>query len=338
MIDIIGKRKIFFAISIAIMVIGFVGFLVNHLNLDIQFEGGTIMKIELNDRSKDEDQQLERQDKAVTVIQNAVKNAKGNGIKAEVQIANSMEANSPDVLAISIAKEDTLDVKQRLILTQAIVKAFDIKKGAKNPQDAIVSEDTVAPYIGEELRNDAILATIVASLLIVLYIWLRFKVMSGLSAGVFAVVALLHDAAIMLSVYMVFHIKLNESFIAAVLTILGYSMNDTIIIYDRIRENSNLLRKANIFELVNKSIVQTLARSINTVLTVLICIITTYIFSVYFNIESLKEFTFPLIIGIASGCYSSICIAAPLYAMWKDYQTKKRIKGGVKNTSKPATR
>jgi preprotein translocase subunit SecF len=149
--------------------------------------------------------------------------------------------------------------------------------------------------------------------------------MSGLSAGVTSVIALLHDAAILLSVYTVFNIPLNESFIAAVLTILGYSMNDTIIIYDRIRENSSLLRKFPIGELVNKSILQTLARSINTVLTVLICIATIYIYASINNIESVKQFSFPLMVGIASGCYSSIFIASPLFVMWKESQAKRKI-------------
>lgn len=149
--------------------------------------------------------------------------------------------------------------------------------------------------------------------------------MSGLSAGVMAVLALLHDAAIMLSVYTVFRIPLNDSFIAAVLTILGYSMNDTIIIYDRIRENSNLLRKVPIAELVNKSILQTLARSINTVVTVLICVTTVYVFAVYHNIKSIQDFSLPLIVGITSGCYSSIFIASPLWVMWRQSKSKKKV-------------
>ena len=153
--------------------------------------------------------------------------------------------------------------------------------------------------------------------------------MSGLSAGIMAVLALLHDALIMLSVYTIFQIPLNESFIAAVLTVIGYSMNDTIIIYDRVRENSNLLRRTPIAELVNQSIVQTLNRSINTVVTVLISIITVYMFARFYNIPSIENFSFPLIIGIVSGCYSSIFIASPLWVIWKEGQAKRKktVKG-----------
>lgn len=326
MFDLMGKRNLFFVLSILMMLVGAIGFFVNGLNLDIQFQGGTILKVELNDRSTSEAQQMERINKAKEVIKENVKSDEGKGLEADVQIANSMEANSPDELVINLAKDANFDNTKRLALVTSITKEFDITKGKVDPEKIIVSEDTVAPFIGEEFRNNAIYAIFFASLLIILYIWFRFQVMSGLSAGVFAVIALLHDAAIMLSVYMIFHIKINESFVAAILTILGYSMNDTIIIYDRIRENNSLLRKSNIYELVNQSIFQTLARSINTVLTVLICVVTTYIFAVYYNIDSIKDFTFPLIVGIASGCYSSIFIAAPMWAMWRDFQSKKRVK------------
>jgi preprotein translocase subunit SecF len=326
MIDLMSKRNWFFAISVLMLLVGLTGYIVNGLNLDIQFQGGTIIKVELNDRSKDETQQLDRISKAKAVIKENVKNDKGDGLESDIQIANSMEPNSPDELVINLSKDANFNSEKRIALVKTLTKEFNITKGKTDPENIIVSEDTVAPFIGDEFRSNAIWAVIIASILIVLYIWLRFQVMSGLSAGIFAVLALLHDAAIMFSVYMVFHIKINESFVAAILTILGYSMNDTIIIYDRIRENNSLLRKSNIFDLVNQSIFQTLARSINTVLTVLICVTTTYIFAVYYNIDSMKEFTFPLIVGIASGGYSSIFIAAPLWAMWRDYQAKKRVR------------
>jgi preprotein translocase subunit SecF len=116
---------------------------------------------------------------------------------------------------------------------------------------------------------------------------------------------------------------MNESFYCGHLTILGYSMNDTVIIYDRVRENSSLLRKMPIAELVNRSILQTLNRSINTVVTVLISILTVFIFASVYKIHSVTEFTFPLLIGITSGCYSSIFIASPLYVMWKEYKAKR---------------
>jgi preprotein translocase subunit SecF len=211
----------------------------------------------------------------------------------------------------------TLTVEEQNKIMEVVGKDFGIKK------DSQPEIRNVDPFIGKELRNNALKAALVAALLIIVYVGIRFRVMSGISAGVMGVLALFHDVLLMLAVYTVFDIPMNESFIAAVLTILGYSMNDTIIIYDRIRENSSMLRKMPIAELVNRSIIQTLNRSINTVLTVLISILTIYIFAYVNKIHSVTEFTFPLLVGIASGCYSSIFIASPFYVMWKEHKAKK---------------
>ena len=151
--------------------------------------------------------------------------------------------------------------------------------------------------------------------------------MHGLSAGVIAIIALLHDIMVMFTVYIIFRIPLNNSFIAAVLTIIGYSMNDTVVIYDRIRENTRIMRKTTLKDLVNKSVLQSLSRSVNTSLTTLICILTLYVFAAVNNIESIKEFTLPLAIGIISGVYSTIFIASPLYLMWQERGKRKKTSG-----------
>ena len=164
-----------------------------------------------------------------------------------------------------------------------------------------------------------------AMLLIVIYVGIRFRVMSGISAGLFGIVALVHDILIMLSVYAVFNIPINEVFVAAILTIIGYSMNDTIVIYDRIRENTALMHKADIETMVNTSIVQSLPRTINTLVTTLLTITTLFVFSAIFNVESIRQFAFPLIIGLTSGSYSSIFIATPLWMVWRKYRIKKKI-------------
>lgn len=312
MLDLMGKKYYFFAFSLLLIVAGIVGFIVNGgFQMDVQFQGGTIIQIQMNDSNYDTA-------KAEEIVM------KTTGKKAVAQKSQTLNVNDAskkiNLLQLTISNaNETLSGDELNKTIDALRKDFNIK------QDAQINVENIQPFIGKEIRDNGIKAAIWASVLIILYIWWRFNVMSGLSAGVMAVLALLHDAAIMLSVYAVFKVPLNDAFIAAVLTILGYSMNDTIIIYDRIRENSNLLRKVPIAELVNKSIVQTLARSINTVVTVLICITTVYIFAVMNNIESVKEFSFPLIVGIASGCYSSIFIASPLWVMWKESQAKKKV-------------
>lgn len=305
MFDFFGKRYYFFSISILVILAGFIGYFYHGgFNLDIQFQGGTILEMQMNDESFSTE-------KAEKVVMDAI------GKKATAQKSQTLN-KSVNMLTINIASSDTLTGDQLNTVVDALRKEFNMKEGSE------MNVQNVQPFIGAEIKRNGILAVIVSSLLIIVYIWWRFKALSGLSAGVTAVIALLHDAAVMLAVYTLFYIPLNESFIAAVLTILGYSMNDTIIIYDRIRENTGILRKAPLSELANKSIMQTLTRSINTSVTSLISIITVYLFALYNNISSIMEFSFPLIVGMVSGVYSSIFIASPLWVMWKNSQARRR--------------
>jgi preprotein translocase subunit SecF len=312
MIDLIGKKYYFFALSGLLILAGFVGLLVNGVKLDIQFQGGTRMSVQMPSNDYDTN-------KAVDLVKETIGKT-ATVMKSQTYNANDT-ASKLNIMVLDIASSDTLDQDQRSKLLTAIRSEFNVK------EDAEVNVNSIAPFIGNEIKTKALYAIFWSSLIIVLYVWWRFKIMSGLSAGVMAIVALLHDILIMCSVYFIFKIPLNDSFVAAVLTVIGYSMNDTIIIYDRIRENSNLLRKVPIGELVNKSVVQTLNRSINTVVTVLICIVTLFIFASYNNITSVKEFTLPLIVGISSGMYSSIFVASSLYVVWKERGARKKISG-----------
>jgi preprotein translocase subunit SecF len=128
----------------------------------------------------------------------------------------------------------------------------------------------------------------------------------------------------MLTAYVILRIPINDSFVAAMLTIIGYSINDTIVIYDRIRENTKLMPRANAGELVNKSVLQSLSRSINTSLTTLIAVLTLLVFSIVYNIQSIREFTMPLVVGLISGVYSTLFIASPLYMMWQERKLSRR--------------
>ena len=310
MVDIVGKKNYYFVLSAIIFIAGIIGYIVHGgFNYDIQFQGGTVIEMEMKDDTFDAS-------KAETIVENQI----GKKITAQKSYTISARdlTKKMHTLILSLAGNDNLT-------GQEIDKVVDVVRSEyKLPTNSQMTVRNVNPSIGTELKANALWAVFFASVFIIIYIWIRFKVMSGLSAGVIAICALLHDIAIMISVYTIFDIRVNESFIAAVLTILGYSMNDTIIIYDRIRENSNEMRRVPIAEMVNKSIIQTLARSINTVVTVLICLITVYVFAWYNNIESIREFAFPLIVGVASGAYSSIFIASPLWVMWKEHQKKQK--------------
>jgi preprotein translocase subunit SecF len=311
MIDLIGKRNYFFALSILLLLAGIVGFIVNGgFKLDIQFQGGTIVEVQMPDGNFDTD-------KATEVASNAV-NKKVTAQRLETLNAQDT-GKKMYFMQLNVSSKEALVGDEQTKMLDALRKDFKIQENAE------IRVRNVQASLGKEIMADGVKAVVVSSLLIILYIWWRFNVMSGASAGVFAVLALLHDVALMFAVYAIFRVPLNESFIAAALTVIGYSMNDTIIIYDRIRENSNLLRKMPIAELVNRSIIQTLSRSINTVVTVLVCVITVFIYASINNIESVREFSLPLIIGIASGMYSSIFVACPLWVMWKESRAKKRI-------------
>jgi len=306
MFDFIGKKNYFFALSILLVLAGIVGYIVNGgFKLDIQFEGGTILQMNMPNADFDTK-------KVEDIIMTQ--------IKKDVTASKSKDTSKNiDILTINVAKENTLTGDEQNKVIDAIRAEYKVK------QDSELYVQKVEPFIGAEIMNNGIKAVIWSSILIIFYVWWRFRAISGLSAGVFAVVGMLHDMLIMFTVYAIFQIPLDDNFIAAVLTIIGYSMNDTIVVYDRIRENKRLFRKMPLHELVNTSIIQTLSRSINTGICVLICLITVYVFAAYNNIESLRVFAFPLIIGVASGCYSSLCITSPLFVMWGQHSDKKSI-------------
>jgi preprotein translocase subunit SecF len=310
-IDFYGKRYLFFGISILIILCGLIGYIVNGVSLDIQFEGGTLMKFVMQDGNFDTDK-----------IQAEIRKELGKSITAQkLQTYNPSNENEKlNVLSLRVSKQDALTGDEINKVIQILKNDFGLKEGAD------MQIQNVAPFIGREMLEKGILAAVIASVLIVFYVWWRFSVMSGLSAAIFANVALIHDALVMLSFYLIFRFPLNESFLAALLTILGYSINDTIIIYDRIRENSKFIKKTAYGQLINTSIVQTLSRTINTTVTTLICIITILVFASANNISSLKEFTLPLTVGLVSGTYSTIFIASPLWAMWQEHKLNKVAK------------
>ena len=150
-----------------------------------------------------------------------------------------------------------------------------------------------------------------------IYVWFRFKRISGLSAGFASLTALAFDALSMVFIYAIVRFPVNESFLAAILTILGYSINDTIVIFDRIRENQAKHKNLKPGEVANISITQSLTRSINTALCTLISLVVLYVFARIYKLTSMEQFSFPLIIGMITGCYSSIFLAAPLWAAWQ---------------------
>jgi len=306
-----NKRFYFIGFSILFILTGLIFGIVNGgLNLDIQFEGGTHLEIPMK-TSEINTGELEAY----------VRGAIGRNISAQIQQMYSPDAESGQVvqLIIKASKSETFSNDQINELQDHLERTYGLAEGER------ISIRNVEPYIGAEMLQRGVLAIVIASLLTLIYIWIRFSVMSGFAAAVCATLAIIHDALIVFTVYSIFRLPLNEMFIAAILTIIGYSSNDTIVVYDRMRENSKNNKKMPYAELANTSLNQTLTRTINTTLTTIMCIVTVYVFSVIFNIGPLQEFCFPLMIGLVAGGYSTLFIATQCWVMWQQKADKTKL-------------
>ena len=285
MLRIIEKTKLWFIISLIIIAIG-IGFLaVRGLNFGIDFKGGTQVVIDFGKEFN----------------------------KADVD--KIIKKYAPDATTNTVDK-DSLEIKANNFDTTKVNEVFtELKEKYSLNDKALVSQDEIGASVGKELTKNSIIALGIAVICMLIYVAIRFE----FTFGIAAIVALFHDVLITLSVYAIFSVPVNTPFIAAMLTVVGYSINDTIVIFDRIRENAKKNRRADIVEVADKSITQTMSRSINTTLTTLITIIAVYIF-----VPSVREFAFPLIIGIATGAYSSIFIASPIWVILKKHKLKKK--------------
>lgn len=284
--DIVRRRNWFFLLSGAITVAGLIFFLVFGFNLGTDFVAGSRVQLQLNQTVDPVKVRAMFTEVGLTVGQDALTVAGDRNDTAVVRF--------PTVLTLA----------QRTQLTQVEKKDFPKSQGA--------DITTVDPIVARILSQKAVLAVGLASLFIVIYVAIRFEFRFAIAA----IIALLHDAFIVMSVFALLRMEVDTLFVTAVLTIVGYSVNDTIVIFDRIRENMKISKPRTFEELerlVNKSLWQTMTRSINTVLTVLVAALMLYLF----GSPSIHTFTLALIIGLISGAYSSIFIASPLWLIWR---------------------
>ncbi len=307
--DILKYRKYGFLFSTVLIVSMMLVFVLQGVRLDTSFQGGTRITLETTAAVSAED------------AANLAKDTVGREIVGSITKAYSAEAESRQVemLRLDVAGSEPLTEAEVLSIREALAAKFPVKLDSSRNETI-----SIAPSIGRETLERGVLAIVISSLLILLYVGLRFAIMSGFSAGFTAVLALIHDALIIFGIYVVFRLPLNEGFIAAVLTIVGFSVNDTIIMYDRIRENATLMRKQSMYDIINTSVKQTLSRSINTTITVLACLMILGIFAWVYNISSLRDFSISLTAGMISGTYSSLFIAIPLYYMIREKQHTKK--------------
>lgn len=290
-IDFVGRYKIFAAISLVIIIAGLLVMILQGLNLGIDFKGGTTIYVNIGKPYSPDD------------IRDILSS---EGIDATVMQVGD---NKQDAIIRMRHMENQEEIQKRLIAR--LKEKYDLT-------DERFSIDTVGPTIGKDLTRNAILATVISWVGILIYVGIRFEFKSGVAA----IVALIHDVLIMVSVVALLRTQINSTFVAAVLTIIGYSINDTIVIFDRVRENQKKFgSKLSRAEIVNRSINESLNRTINTFLTTLFTVTALYVLGV----ESIKEFSLPILVGLVAGTYSTIFIAGPLWAEWNERTDRRKL-------------
>lgn len=306
-IDFVSKRMIWFSASLIVIVIGLAWLGVNQsqtgsiLNYSMEFKGGTSTNVTFN-----EDMTLEKiSSDVVPVVEQITKDA---------DVQTQKVAGSNEV----IIKTRTLTVDEREALNKSMVEHFGVESEK-------ITAESISGAISQEMKRDAIVAVIIATICMLLYIWFRFKDIRFASS---AVLALVHDVLVVLAFYAILKWSVGSTFIACMLTIVGYSINATIVIFDRIRENLKTQSKLELAEIVNLSITQTFTRSINTSLTTFIMVFVLFIMGV----SSIREFALPLMVGIVCGTYSSVCITGSLWYIMT--VNKGKNSSGVKATAK----
>jgi len=283
MLNIMNKKKYFFTLPIVIILIGIVCFFTFGFNLDIDFAGGSEMMVDLK----------------TPVVKDDVSKLFEDTLGFKVS-----------AVQISLANENVATLKSKTLTTEEAEKLWAAIKDKYTLEDSDrLSFDSVSPTVGKELGQAALVSSIIAVILMLVYISFRFEFLSGVAA----IIALIHDVLIMLSVVLIFKLPINTTFIAAILTIIGYSINDTIVVFDRVRENVKFARRESFSDIANRSVSQTITRSINTSVTTLITIVMLYILGV----DAIRDFAITLIVGIIAGTYSSIFIATPAWVMMR---------------------
>ena len=281
--QIVQNRKKFFLLSLLVICIGF-GFMIANakagkgaLNWDVEFTGGTSMELDMKQEYDTEE------------LTKLISETTG---QSSPQLQEVLGTNSVEI------KLQSLDSAERTALLEAIT--------AKYPDAEMTEINDISGTVSGEMQRTAIKATLIAVVAMLIYISIRFR---DLRAGGSAIIALIQDVLVVLAAYCVFRIPVNNTFIAVLLTILGYSVNSTIVIFDRIRENKEYFKPNQTAERINKSISQTLARSINTSLTTLFTVGAIY----FLGVPSIQEFALPMMVGIIAGAYSSVCLSGSIW-------------------------
>ena len=295
-VDWMGKKWYFLGFSLVVTVAGLLSMMFWHgIPLGVDFKGGTIVTVRFKEAVHED------------TIRGAISKA---GVKdARIQRFGPAANNEYMIAMEQAANENALDAGK-----QTIIKALDQSSMAGKYE--VRNVDIVGPQVGKQLRTQALLATLYSLIGMLVYLWFRFELIYGAAA----VAAVLHDTLFTVGVFSLTNTELSLTVIAAILTLIGYSMNDTIVVFDRIRENLKMMRRESMRELVNKSINQTLGRTILTSGLTFLTVISLYLFGG----QVLRGFSFALVIGILIGTYSSIAVAAPMLVGYQEWRSGRR--------------
>lgn len=295
----IKNKAVTLAIIAVVLVVGIASFFIRGFNIDIDFSGGTEITIDLGTEATNE-----VCDNVNKIIEEHI---------GQKYVSSTTQSDTRATTVIIRTGTEPLNTEQQTILKNELVKAYP-DTNVNNVDISVIS-----PTIGASLTKKAILAVSIAVVLMLIYIWIRFE----LNSGIAAVCCLAHDLFVMFAIYSLFQIPIDQTIIAALLTILGYSINATIIVFDRVRENRQKDGESCFCEVVNKSVHETLGRSVNTTITTLLTIGMIYILGG----DSIRDFALPLIVGIVAGLFSSVFMSGMLWnALNKVIKTKKESK------------
>ena len=304
--DFIKNRKIWIIAYSIIIIACIIVFAIFGANLSIDFKGGTYFNYSFTGEIDIK--------QATDVAEKA--------INTDITVTESTSfTQNVKSLIISVEEDESISVETQGKLLSELEKAFpknNIKLGESN---------SVGASIASNFFLKCLVAVLLASVLVILYVGIRFRKIGGISAGMFALLALLLDCIMAFATCVFFRLEIDNNFMAVILTTLGYSLNDTIVVYDRIRENSKLHPEMDLRERINLSINQSLGRTIKTTVATFLAIITIVVVAEFFGLSSLRSFAIPMSVGILSGCITSVCLSGPLWYSWRKYFSTRNKKG-----------
>ena len=300
--------KVFFGISLSIIFIGIIFNFIFGTQLDIQFRGGSYIRYSyVGD--------VDQKDLTDLIQDNTKENIT---VSYSTDMLSNTKNKQAYTVRVEFAGNKAITTEQQQGLTKALQKAYPDASFKVQESSAIQST------MGFKFLMKCLAAVAIACLLMVLYVTIRFRRIGGLSAGVMALVALFHDVAMIYFMYVIFQMPIDSNFIAVVLMILGYSLNNTIVAYDRIRENRKVLGgRTELSTLTNLSLTQVFRRSILTTVTTVMAVGCVYAVGIIFNLDSIVRFALPTMVGLISGCYSSLAIAPSLWVVWENHKKSK---------------